>query len=162
MEVLTILNELQEMVLEAPKTLFGNKVSIDREAVLSYISDIRLGLPDDVKQAEWINQERQRIIDEAMAEADKIIENAKKEADEMVKEHPITKKAEQKAKQIIEDAVADGNEVRNGSISYAQEILEKLGTDMERVNSRISANYEELEKLKIKTEVAEKEEKKQL
>ncbi|MDO4793902.1 ATPase [Filifactor villosus] len=158
MEVLKILDELQSMLEEGTKTLFGNKVSIDRELALSYISDMRLGLPEDFKQAEWINKERQKFIDDAQEEAEQIRAQAREEAEEMIMEHVIVKKAEQRAKEIIERAIADGNELRNGSISYAQDILEKLGMDMERVNARISANYEELEKLKIKSEALEKEE----
>ncbi len=155
MEVLDILKELEDLIEESSKTLFSNKVSIDKDMALSYIRDIRIGLPDDLKQAEWISQERQRIIDEAMEEANTIIKEANEKAEEMIQEHVITQKAEERAKEIVSKAISDGNELRNGSISYAQDILEKLGADMERVNARISANYEELEKLKFKEESVE-------
>lgn len=152
MEVLEILQHLEDMMEQSSKSLFSNKVSVDKEIALSYIRDIRVGLPDDFKQAEWISNERQRIIDEAMEDAKQIIKDAENKAEEMVQEHIITQKAEEKAKEILKQAVSDGNDVRNGSISYAQEILEKLGLDIERVNARISANYEELEKLKFREE----------
>ena len=145
MEVLEILQHLEDMMEQSSKSLFSSKVSIDKEIALSYIRDIRVGLPEDFKQAEWISNERQRIIDEAMEEARQIIKDAENKAEELVQEHIITQKAEEKA-------VSDGNDVRNGAISYAQDILEKLGLDIERVNARISANYEELEKLKFREE----------
>ena len=87
-----------------------------------------------------------------MEEARQIIKDAENKAEELVQEHIITQKAEEKAKETLQKAVSDGNDVRNGAISYAQDILEKLGLDIERVNARISANYEELEKLKFREE----------
>lgn len=45
----------------------------------------------------------------------------------MVQEHIITQKAEEKAKEILKQAVSDGNDIRNGSISYAQENNGKIG-----------------------------------
>ena len=152
MEVLEILQHLEDMMEQSSKSLFSSKVSIDKEIALSYIRDIRVGLPEDFKQAEWISNERQRIIDEAMEEAKQIIKDAENKAEELVQEHIITQKAEEKAKETLQKAVSDGNDVRNGVISYAQDILEKLGLDIERVNARISANYEELEKLKFREE----------
>ena len=152
MEVLEILQHLEDMMEQSSKSLFSSKVSIDKEIALSYIRDIRVGLPEDFKQAEWISNERQRIIDEAMEEARQIIKDAENKAEELVQEHIITQKAEEKAKETLQKAVSDGNYVRNGAISYAQDILEKLGLDIERVNARISANYEELEKLKFREE----------
>ena len=152
MEVLEILQHLEDMMEQSSKSLFSSKVSIDKEIALSYIRDIRVGLPEAFKQAEWISNERQRIIDEAMEEARQIIKDAENKAEELVQEHIITQKAEEKAKETLQKAVSDGNDVRNGAISYAQDILEKLGLDIERVNARISANYEELEKLKFREE----------
>lgn len=154
MEVFEILQHLEDMMEQSSKSLFSNKISIDKEIALSYIRDIRLGLPEDFKQAEWISNERQRIIDEAMEEAKQIIKDAEHKAEELVQQHIITQKAEEKAKETLQKAVSDGNDVRNGAISYAQEILEKLGLDIERVNARISANYEELEKLKYREETS--------
>lgn len=98
MEVLEILQHLEDMMEQSSKSLFSSKVSIDKEIALSYIRDIRVGLPEDFKQAEWISNERQRIIDEAMEEARQIIKDAENKAEELVQEHIITQKAEEKAK----------------------------------------------------------------
>ena len=48
--------------------LFG-KALIDREELLEIIKEIRIQLPDEVKQAQWIKEERQRILVEAQKEA---------------------------------------------------------------------------------------------
>ena len=38
---------------------------IDKEEVLEIIKEIRIKLPDEIKQAAWIKEERQRILAQA-------------------------------------------------------------------------------------------------
>lgn len=51
MEVLSILNELEEMIEGSKRSVFGNKANIDKNRAIELITDIRIGLPDDFKQA---------------------------------------------------------------------------------------------------------------
>ena len=71
MEVLNLLELLEDIIEEGSKLPFGNKVMIDKSKALEILRDVRISLPDEVKQAEWINTERQRIIDDAKEEAEK-------------------------------------------------------------------------------------------
>lgn len=151
MEVLNMLNEIEEMI-ESSKSLFGNKASIDKGRALELITDIRINLPDDFKQAEWISQERQRIIYDAEDEAKEIIAKATLEAEKMVEEDSITQKAYEKAKRIIKQAEADATELRNGAIYYSQHIMEKIASDMEDISNRVMGNHKELEEMIIPTE----------
>lgn len=50
MEVLEILQHLEDMMEQSFKSLFSNKISVDKEIALSYIRDIRVGLPDDLSK----------------------------------------------------------------------------------------------------------------
>ena len=44
---------------------FTNKVMIEQEDLLDIIKEIRLKLPEDLKQAKWVSEERDRILEEA-------------------------------------------------------------------------------------------------
>lgn len=151
MEVLNILEKLEDLIEEGTKPMFGGngKVMIERGEALEFIRDIRIGLPDDFKQAEWITQERQKIIDDAKAEAETIVKSAKSYANDLVQEHAITQRAEAKAKEINEQAVKDGVELRNGAIEYSQGVISKLCTDIKEVVGKIEKNHEELNALKV-------------
>lgn len=157
MEVLNMLNEIEEMI-ENSKSLFGNKASIDKGRALELITDIRIGLPDDFKQAEWISQERQRIIYDAEDEAKTIIEKATLEAEQMVEADNITQSAYKKAKEIVQRAEEDATELRNGAIYYSQDIMKKIAKDMTSIAERVMLNYDELDQMVIKSEEEESEE----
>lgn len=143
MEVLGILNELEEMI-ENARSVFGNKASIDKNRAMEMITDIRIGLPDDFKQAEWISQERQRIIYDAQEEAEKIVEDAKKNAEEIVEQDSITQAAYKKAENIVAEAEYDAKELRNGAVRYSQEILKKVSKDMKGLTEKVLTNHREL------------------
>ena len=148
MEVLSILNELEEMI-ESSRSVFGNKASIDKNRAIELITDIRIGLPDDFKQAEWISQERQRIIYDAQEEAEKIISDAKLRAEEIIEQDNITQAAYRKAADIVAEAEYDAKELRNGAVRYSQEILKKVSKDMKALTEKVLTNHRELGEMLI-------------
>ncbi|MGB5824210.1 MAG: ATPase [Proteocatella sp.] len=151
MEVLSILNELEELI-DSSRSVFGNKATIDKGKAIELITDIRIGLPDDFKQAEWISQERQRIIYDAQAEAEKIVSEARLEAEAIVEEDSITQAAYKKATGIVAEAEYDAKELRNGAVRYSQDILKKISKDMKNLTEKVITNYKDLGNMLIEDE----------
>lgn len=144
MEVLHLLELLEDLIEESTKLPFGSKVMIDKAKALELVRDIRIGLPDEVKQAEWINTERQRIIDDAQSEAEKMIKDTEEYIKLKVSENEITKKAEENSALIIQKAEEKAKDLKDGSREYALEVLRKLDTDLGKLNSRLQKNMQEL------------------
>ena len=69
MEVLQIIDELDDLV-EKSFSIFGHTI-VNKEELLAMADEIRLKLPEELKQARWVKDERQRIISEAQSEAEK-------------------------------------------------------------------------------------------
>ena len=65
MEIFTLLETLEEIIENSKKMPFTNKVMIEQEDLLDIIKEIRLKLPEDLKQAKWVSEERDRIKSEA-------------------------------------------------------------------------------------------------
>ena len=144
MEVLNLLELLEDIIEEGSKLPFGKKVMIDKSKALEILRDVRISLPDEVKQAEWINTERQRIIDDAKEEAEKMIKDTEDYIKQKVADSEITKKAQENAKEIIEKAENKAKDLKDGSREYAIEVLKKLDTDLGKLNSRLQKNMQEL------------------
>lgn len=62
MEIYTLLEELENIFENARNIPFTNCICLNREEILQIIEDIRLNLPDDLKQARWVKEERQKIL----------------------------------------------------------------------------------------------------
>ena len=99
MEIFNLLETIEDM-LENSKTLpFTSKAVLDKDELLDIIKEIRLKLPEELKQAKVIKEEHDRIIEKANEEAKEIVKEAENRIISMIDEHEITKKAyEQKNK----------------------------------------------------------------
>jgi len=144
MEIFTLLDELEEY-LETAKTLpFTNKVVVNREEVLDIIKEIRLKLPDELKQAKWVKEERGRILVEAQKEAEGIVKEAENRIISMIDEHEITRKAYEQKAQIIETANEMSREISKGTKDYADNLLEKIENTLQEALKTIENNRREL------------------
>ena len=75
MEIFTLLETLEDILEKSRNMPFSSKCIVDKEEVLDIIKEIRLKLPDELKQAKWVKEERQKILVQAQNEADDIIKD---------------------------------------------------------------------------------------
>ncbi|MCR4434233.1 MAG: ATPase [Clostridiales bacterium] len=144
MEILSILETLEEVVEKGISVPLSGRCLVDREEILEIIKEIRLKLPDDIKQAKWVKEERQRILLEAQKEANNIIKDAENRILALVDEHEITKKAYEQANEIIANAQKNAREIRLGTREYADSILDKVEEILKETIEVIQSNREEL------------------
>jgi len=177
MEVMLLLDALEDILEKAPNLPLSSKSVINKEELQEIIKDIRIKLPDEIKQAQWIKEERQKILIEAkkeaealrreneekmlrikedrqriLAEAEKEAEILKKEADrkiqELIDESDIMKKAQEQAKELIIAAQIDAKKIRLGSKAYADELLAELEKHAAGIIETIKKNRDELKNFK--------------
>ena len=87
MEIFTLLETLEDILENSKNLPFTNKGMVDKEEMLEIIKEIRIKLPDELKQAKWVKEERQRILVEAQKEADGIVKEAENRIISMIDEH---------------------------------------------------------------------------
>ncbi len=144
MEIFTLLETLEEM-LEGSKSIpFSNKGIVDKEEMLEIIKEIRLKLPEELKQAKWVKEERQRILVEAQKEADGIVKEAENRIISMIDEHEITRKAYEQKAEIIETANEMSREISKGTKDYADNILQNIEVALQSALETIQNNRKEL------------------
>ena len=144
MEIFTLLDTLEDMLDKSRGIPFSGKCIVNREEILDIVKEIRLKLPDELKQAKWIKEERQRILVEAQNEADEVIKEAENRIISMIDEHEITKKAYEKKVEIIETANEMSREIKSGTEEYADSVLAGIEVALEDALKVIKNNRKEL------------------
>ena len=142
--------------------------------MLEIVDDIRKALPEDVKQAKWLKDEKERILAEAKEEYEKIIMEAKKQAGFLVDNNDITLKAKKRA-DSISDAADDysrvlkmktydyldkmlydmQDKVDTLNVKYASQMYEYLEKSFEEMNSQLQQNRDELKEMAVRTKNGE-------
>ncbi len=144
MDVLKLIEELEDVIDDSSSLPLSKKVMVNSDEVLDILQEIRKRLPDEMQQAAWIKEEKERIIGEAQSEAIKIQNDTKEKVIRMTEEHRITEAAEERASDIIAKAQEDGREIRLGALEYADNLLMGTQEQMEKLVSLIEENREEL------------------
>ena len=119
--VLQLLDELEEIMDSSRAVPFSNKVSVDKEEIYDIISEIRMKLPNELKQSKWVIEERNKILIDAQKEA--IVKNAEERLVRMIDDNEVTKKAYDQAANIIESAKKTAKEMRLGAMEYSESVL---------------------------------------
>lgn len=144
MEILSVLEALEDLVEKSLSVPFSGKCLVDKEEILEIIKEVRLKLPDDIKQAKWVKEERQRILMEAQKEANTILKDAESKLASLIDEHEITKKAYEQANEIIGNAQKNAREIRLGTREYADSVLNKVEEILKDTMEVIKMDREEL------------------
>lgn len=126
MEIANLIDMLEEMIDNSFKIPFTSKSFVDKEELLDTIQGIRLKFPEELKQAQFIIDERQRLMSEAQKEADNIIKNATEKVNVMVSEHEIVKQAQEEAMKIMEAAQTDARNLRMATKEYVVKSMNSL------------------------------------
>lgn len=126
MEILSILETLEDLVEKSVNVPFSGKCLVDKEEILEIVKEVRLKLPDDIKQAKWVKEERQRILMEAQKEANNMLKDVESKIASLVDEHEITQKAYEQANEIVASAQKNAREIRLGTKDYADSVLNKV------------------------------------
>jgi cell division septum initiation protein DivIVA len=125
MDLQTLIEELEEIVENASKVPLTTKCMLDREEVWEVIQQFRLNYPEEIKQAQWVKKERERILNESRQEASAIIESANQKVVMMVNETEIIKLAKAKADEIVKEADLRAIEINHQSEIKARAIFDE-------------------------------------
>jgi len=144
MDVLVLIDKLDDLVHNAKPVPFTDRVRVDREEIYDILDQMRVTIPEEIRQARWIVKERQEMLAEAKREAELIMKEARERQERLVGEDEITRQAERAAEDIIQDVRAREREIRLGAEDYADEILHTLEVNLSRFVAPVQRGRERL------------------
>jgi len=107
---------------------------------------MRIAIPEEIKQARRVTQDRDRLLAQAQAEADKIIAAGREQATRLLQERELTKSAEAQAQAIIEEAKKEAARIRQEADAYALGVLTDLAAELARQQQTAQNGIELLKK----------------
>lgn len=123
MEIMEIIDMMEETIDKATPVPLTGKILIDKENLLDYIQEMRLVYPDEVKEARWVKEERERILTEAENKAENMRKSTEEKIIQLIDEHEITKQAYEQANAMINNAQAQAMDIKTDCDQYADDIL---------------------------------------
>ena len=97
MRIDELIKEIEEIVNTASGVPLTGKVMVEGEEIINILNDIEACLPDEIKQARWIQSEKDRILSEAKKEYETVVNDAKRHAESLVEKNVILARAQKRA-----------------------------------------------------------------
>lgn len=167
MDLLHLVDRLEELVASAQKMPIGNRAIIDRRRLLDLVDQMRVAIPQEVREAEALVAQRETLQREAEEEARIILARAEEHAARLIDEHEVTEGARRRADELaaqaelrIEDRIADANRDVQARIDesrrlalqqmetaddYAKELLRRLERQLSAFVASVQSGIAQLE-----------------
>jgi F0F1-type ATP synthase membrane subunit b/b' len=145
MDVLVLIDKLDALVRNAKHVPLSSEVRVDKEKLADLLDQLRVTIPEEIKEARWIVKERGEMLAAAEREAERILGEAHERQTQLVAEHHLTAQADLAAEDIIDDARAEEREIRLGAEDYAGEILSTFEVNLSKFIAAIRRGRERLQ-----------------
>ncbi len=145
MDIQHLVDRLEQMLAESRRLPLTSSLLVDEDRIFNIVDQMRVAIPEEVKRANRVEAEKERILAQAKEEADRIRDLAKQEASELVRRDSIMGSAQQRSDTILERARREAEIMRAESDVYALTVLSKLEEDLLRSLSVVRNGMHRLE-----------------
>jgi len=167
MDLLHLIDRLEEIVAEAQKVPIGNRVIIDKRRLLDIVDQMRVAVPQEVRDAQELVNDRERVRRETEEESRLMIASTEEEAARLVDEHTLTEAARERSREIVAEAessledrmrqssediqkrIDDSRQIAKQQMQsaddYARELLIRLERQLQAFIGSVQSGVEQLE-----------------
>jgi cell division septum initiation protein DivIVA len=145
MDILHLVDRLEELFNESRPIPLTHNVIVDEDKFLDIIDQMRISIPEEVKKAQQVFSQKDRVLAQAQEEANRTLTLARDKADQMIEKDAIAQDAQRRANQIIEQARMEAENVKTGAEQYSMDALMGLERELERLLNQVRNGIQVLE-----------------
>jgi cell division septum initiation protein DivIVA len=152
MDILQMIDRLEELLNESRPLPFTHNVIVDEDRMLDLFDQMRVSIPEEVKKAQQIMAQRDRLLAQATEEAQRTVNLARDKSSELVERDQVVQAAYAQAEQIKAQARLEGDAIRKDADQYVLETLRSLEMEMERTITQVRNGIRTLQQEPTNTE----------
>lgn len=108
-----------------------HKIVVDERALLTIVDEMRIRIPEEIREARQVMRQRDQIPQSAQMEAERIVQQAQEQAEQMIRDEEIVKQAEAHALHLVHEAEERTDASREEMDLYALSMLRDLESRLE-------------------------------
>ena len=137
MDILHLIDRLEELFNESRAVPLTRNVMVDEDKMLDIIDQMRISIPEEVKKAQQIITQKDRVMAQAQEEHNRTVELGRQKADDLVQRDTIVVEAQRRAEQIVNQARADAEATRRDADDYVVDALNQLQNELEKLTNQV-------------------------
>jgi vacuolar-type H+-ATPase subunit H len=157
MDILYLVDRLENLIASSRRMPLVNQILIKEGDVLNIVDQMRTSIPDEIKQARRIIQEKERILAQAQADATTLLSRAREETERAMnregllraaeaRSQELVRQAEEQAQSVIEQAEEHSEQLKNDADNYVAETLRNLKDHLASIEMDISRTILSIDK----------------
>jgi cell division septum initiation protein DivIVA len=143
-DILYLVDRLEAIFTNGQRVPFTHKIMIDDQECYDLLDQIRQVVPEEIRAAKKVTVDRDRITGEAQLEAQRIIQEAEDYREQLLSEEGRLEAAEIRSREIVDEATADAEALRDGANEYALDVLEALSSRLSDLLDQVQNGIEQL------------------
>ncbi|HEX2088495.1 MAG TPA: hypothetical protein VHI54_00980 [Actinomycetota bacterium] len=151
MDIVTRLQQIQELVEQARSMPLSSSAMVNREELLELIEAARTNLPEEIRQARWVVKDREELLSKARRDGEAIVDEAMAEQGRLVSQQDVVRAAHGEADRIVAEAREQARQLRleaedyiDGKLAEYEAILKRAAEELERSLGQIRRGREKL------------------
>jgi len=168
MDILYLVDRLDNLIASSHRMPLVNQILIKEGDILNIVDQMRTSIPDEIKQARRIIQEKERILAQAQADATTLLTRAREETERAMnregllraaeaRSQELVRQAEERAHSVTEQAEEHGEQLKNEADNYVAETLRNLKDHLASIEMDISRTILSIDKGLESLEIPEEE-----
>ena len=137
MDILHLIDRLEELFNESRAIPFTHNVVVDEEKMLDLIDQMRVAIPEEMKKAQQVMTQRDRILAQAQEEANRTLVLAREKGEQLLERDSIVQSAQSFAEQRATDIIAEADQTRIEADQYVIGTLTHLELELERYLNQV-------------------------
>jgi len=137
MDILHLIDRLEELFNQSKPFPLTHNVMVDEDKMLDIIDQMRISIPEEVKKAQQLLAQRDRVIAQAQEESNRTVEIARQKADDLVQRDLVVQEAQRRADQIISQARAEAEGIRHDADDYVVNTLQHLQDEINKLANQV-------------------------
>lgn len=144
--LLVLIDQLEIMIEQATEVPLIGKLLIDGDELFELLDVIRAAIPREIKRAEALSSEREKMLAESQLQAERIVAKAEEYAGNLVRNSEIYRQAQEESQLLLEESSERAQEISQGAREYAQGIFANLHEALQKTLTVVEKSKEELSK----------------
>jgi F0F1-type ATP synthase membrane subunit b/b' len=145
---LDLIEEIRETVVNARAVPMSRNCLVDRNEMINALEELRDELPNELRRAANLLEERDKILEAGRREADRIIAEGEQEHTRLVSVHEILVSAEHEANRILGDAREEAQRLRDEVDDYVDTALANFEQFLTRALASIERGRDKMHALR--------------
>jgi len=146
MDILYLVDRLENLIASSRRMPLFNQIMVKEADMLDIIETMRTAIPDEIKQARRVIQEKERLLAQAQADASALLAKAREESEKAMKRDGLLRAAEERSQKMLRQAEEKAERLKIEADAYVVETLRALHEHLSGVEMEIDRSLLSIEK----------------